>query len=146
MIGLLGRIFGTPGAIRDVAKAARDGIDSLVYTKEEKAQDKSRSDDKERDAILDWLRSTQGQNLARRIIGIGVFLLWSGMWACAGLSHIISIWVSDAARWVSTSEALFAYANEISGEFLVVLTFYFGAPMAGKAIDALLTRRLASKE
>ena len=139
-LGLLGRLFGSPKAIGEVARAARDGLDALVYTKEERAEDDRKDTTDARAVIIRWLESSKGQNLARRIIGVGVFAMWAMMWGASAAFYVASIWVAEPARWVATSTALSGYATEINGEFMLVLGFYFAAPHLGKFAEVLSRR------
>ena len=127
-MSFLGQLFGSPKAIGAAARAARDGIDALVYTDQEKAADQAKDAADARAVLIRWMDASKGQNLARRIIGVGVFMIWSILWMGAAMTRIIGIWVSDADRWSETSTALAGYAGEINTEFIIVLGFYFAAP------------------
>ena len=70
--GLLGRLLGSPRAIGAVASAARDGFDALVYTDQEKAREDAAERASARQHLIDWMRASQGQNVARRILAFMV--------------------------------------------------------------------------
>ena len=139
-LGLLGRVFGSPKAIGAAARSVRDGLDALVYTKEEQAGDEQKDAADARAVLVRWLDASKGQNLARRIIGVGVFAMWAMMWGGAAFFHVASIWVETNARWTATSGALSGYATEINSEFMLVLGFYFAAPHLGKFAEVLSQR------
>lgn len=114
-MGLLSWLTGGGKTASKVIDAASSGIDMAFFTDEEK----SIANQKVLDFKLEWLKSTSGQNLARRFIAFGVVALW-----------ILAIVVACIAKLFSDaySQFLFDVLKEIiSMPFTVIIGFYFAA-------------------
>jgi hypothetical protein len=115
-VGLLSRIFGSSGTAAKVVDSAISGIDAVVFTKEEKAAANQK--------ILDWyityLKATQPQNLARRLIAVIVVMLWALM--------IFSAVIAEGFGLSAFSEFTFkVIAENVNTPFSIIIGFYFAA-------------------
>ena len=146
MLGALGTILGSPKAFGKVFDAARSAGDALIYTDEEKAEDAAKEAAARREFqlkmlghISDFMKSTQGQNLTRRLIALsvtGMFVV--GTSAVIGLA-VSSVWVDadDMRGRLTDSAGLIAeHLQETNNAFWLVLLFYFGSPHVTAAIEA----------
>lgn len=141
MIGeIIGKVFGTDKAVASVVDNVAAGLDKLVYTSEEEAEDRAQAVTEGRQMLVDWMRSTQGQNLARRIIALSVTGVWLFQYLLAWVMDIVSVFVSGEAqaRLVEASTMTDARANSMIGAVTLVLGFYFAAPHMGNVVESAL--------
>ena len=138
MLAFLGRLFGSEGAVEGVIGGARAGIDALVYTEEERENDAKVERAQARSLLIEWLRNTQGQNLARRCIALIVVSMWAFMYFMAAVLSALSGWLG--AEFMESAVTLQRFATGMSTELLVVLAFYFSATHLGKLIDLGIMR------
>ena len=87
-----GKIFGTEKALNSVVEGVTSGLDALVYTDEEKATDAANDRKQARQAVIDWMTATQGQNLARRVIALTVTAMWTLQYLLSMTGSMIAVW------------------------------------------------------
>lgn len=140
-----GKILGTEKALVGIVDAARDGLDALVYTDEEKAGDAAEDRSEARKMVVQWMQATQGQNLARRLIALSVTGVWLGMWLLSALAGMIAVFTNDLG--VVTSEKLLAMgsiakasAMDMNPAVMLILAFYFAAPHMGAIAKVALDK------
>ena len=133
MFALLGKIFGSQKAIDGVISSVKDGLDALVYTDEERENDAKKERAEARGLLIEWLKNTQGQNLARRVIALIVIAMWAAMYGVAAILSAVSVWAGGKA--LTAAEMLADFAAGMGTEVMVVIGFYFAAPHLGKFID-----------
>ena len=148
-MSFLGRLFGTDAARDSLIKGARDGLDALYYSHEEKAQDKARSLTEARAMIIDWMKNTQGQNLSRRIIALTVTAVWISQYLCMQILGVCAVWTNNsgaitAEKLLLSSKVIGDYAESMSSPMMLILSFYFAAPYMGKVVDNI-TNKLNGK-
>jgi len=113
-MGLLTSLFGGGKTTEKIVDGVTNGIDAVFYTDEEKAV----ANQKILDFKLAWLKSTQGQNIARRLIAITV----TAMWALLGLI-ILS---AKALGYDEFSKFASDYmVNVVVDPFMIIIGFYF---------------------
>ena len=148
-MSLLGRIFDTPEAINKTIETVASGLDKLVYTKEEQADAAAAMRVKEmeqigaaRGMVVEWMKATSGQNLARRWLTVVVTSVWLSLYVGAAMFATVSVFMSigPANRALAASGIMAGYANELANIVMVIILFYFAAPHMGQAIDILLQR------
>lgn len=133
-----GRIFGTEKALESAVDGVKKGLDALVYTDEEKAQDSAKERSEARSMIVGWMEATQGQNLSRRLISLVITGAWVSQYIMAQLVTIVAIWVQDPKVWRDTAEVLYRGAANMDAAVMLILAFYFAAPHMGGIIEALM--------
>lgn len=142
MIGLLGRLFGSDKAFSKVADHAAAGLDKLIYTDEEKSDVVAADRSEARQMLIEWLRHTQGQNLARRVIAFMIAGVWLMQFMAAQLLAIYSTWadpeILDKLR--ETATILSDNANQMNGAMMLLLGFYFAAPHLDKIISPAMQK------
>lgn len=139
MLGLAGRIFGTEKALDSAVKSAASAIDYMVYTDQEKAEARARLTN----VIIDWMKATQGQNLARRVLAFAIAGTWLGNKILASMLSVIGIWMVDPAsmaRVDKTVEVAQALSEDMTGAVGMILTFYFSLPTIGKVADSVMSK------
>lgn len=117
----LASLFGGGKTTDKIVDGVLNGVDALVYTDEEKAV----ANQKILDFKLEWMKATQGQNIARRLIAVGV----TALWVLCGLIILASqaLGFSEFAKFVLT------YLRDVvANPFMIVLTFYFAAHIMSK--------------
>jgi len=115
-MGFLANLFGGGDTTNKLIDGVVNGTDALFFTDEEK----SVANQKVLDFKLEWLKATQGQNIARRIIAIGVTLMWMGL----GLAILITKGLGHSAF------ATFAFdymTDVVTTPFMIIIGFYFAA-------------------
>lgn len=147
MFGFIRRLFGSPRVLDSIVDGTKSALDKLVYTSEEKADDEAKAVTQARSMVVDWMAQTKGQNIARRIIALGIVFTWLGSWILSlGLRVAYIWWPSD--ELLETAKAV----NESVGDMMhtgvtMILGFYFAAPHMSKMVEAWAgkqTKRLAS--
>lgn len=117
-MSVLKLLFGSPDAAVNTANTIAKGVDSVVYTDQEKAENRQLS----MEWLTKYMESTQGQNLARRMIAMIVTIQWTIM-----LNLAVGLQLFDAP---SKSDYVFKVMDECVNEaFMLVMIFYFGARM-----------------
>lgn len=145
-MNILKRIFSAPEVIRESMDMARDGIDALVFTDQEKADRASAATERAQLLFMEWLDKSQGQNLARRFLAVYVSIIWGFMYIASWIMQTVAVFLpaAQAQSMISASKFAQESAFEMSGAFMLVLTFYFAAPHVGQAVN-VLADRLGSK-
>lgn len=141
MLNLLGKMLGSEKALGSAIGAVKDGLDALVYTDEEKAQDAAKERAAAREMVVGWMQATQGQNLARRFIALVVTMIWAAQYVVAIILDA-AMPFADQANQVAlsqTADAIRSGGEQVTGAFMLVIGFYFAAPhlsaIVGGAMD-----------
>jgi hypothetical protein len=124
-------IFSTPQNGTEIIKGARDGIDALIFTDEEKSE----MSIKAFKLYLEWVEATKGHNVSRRFIAVVVVLLWAflillevGFKALETLTGVMG----------GMSEFVFeVLAEQVATPFAVVVGFYFATQLLQRAVGAI---------
>ena len=141
MFGLLGKMLGSEKALGSAIGAVKDGLDALVYTDEEKAQDAAKERAAAREMVVGWMQATQGQNLARRFIALVVTLIWAAQYVIAIILDAAMPFAAQETQPVlaQTADAIRSGGEQVTGAFMLVIGFYFAAPhlsaIVGGAMD-----------
>lgn len=135
-----GKMFGTEKAVDTMITQVSKAADALVYTKEEKAQAEAAGISEFRIMLVDWMKNTEGQNLARRFISIVVTGTWAIEHLFSAFMSTISVFMSDPEKWVTASEKLNSFADKTTGAMMLVLGFYFAAPHLGAIVTGAIDR------
>ena len=141
MFGFLGKLFGTDKAIEKGIDAVTNGFDKLIYTGEEKAEDQAKSVTEARMMVIEWMKSTQGQNLARRLLALVITGTWLIMYILSAAFDIASIWsVKHLDDFQATADAIGARATEMNGAMMLILGFYFAAPHMSAIVGSAMKK------
>lgn len=113
-MGILKMLFGSPEVAVKTAGTLAKGVDSLIYTDEEKAEARAKA--------MDWLskymEATQGQNIARRLIAVLVVIEWLLLINLGVALRLVS--------WLDESEYVFNVLDNLVKEpFMLIIGFYF---------------------
>ena len=76
-MGVLGKIFGTDKAIESGLNMIYKAGDALFYTDQEKAADKENKIKQVHQFMNDWMETTKGQNIARRLLAVMITTVWN---------------------------------------------------------------------
>lgn len=136
----IGKIFGTDKAITSVVDNVSKGIDALIYTDEEKAVDAAKDRSAARGMVIKWMESTQGQNLARRLIALCIVIVWLLQYLCGMILSIIGIWVSDPEKILASAKVIGEFAERMNGAVMLILGFYFAAPYMGSIVQGAMAK------
>lgn len=77
--------------------------------------------------IIDWIRASQGQNLARRVIALSITFTW--------LSIIVAALFGAVEK--EAVDRAFEAANAMDGPVMLILAFYFAAPHLGSVVKGI---------
>ena len=149
MFGFLGKIFGSDKALGAVVDGVSNGLDALVYTDEEKATDAAADRSEARKMVVEWMASTQGQNLARRLIALSITGVWLGMYLLGAFCSMVAVFINNSGVITATKVTVVGTlakqsANDMNGAIMLILSFYFAAPYAGKIIQQAIGKMKGS--
>lgn len=131
-MGILGRLFGTDEAIKSGVEVISKGLDALVYTDEEKAQDHAKTVTEARSMMIAWMEASQGQKLSRRIISLAITFTWLAMYIASMLLAVFGETVS--------ANIVGEFADSMNGAVMLILAFYFAAPHIGDVIKPAMEK------
>jgi hypothetical protein len=141
-MSFFGKLFGTEKALAGIVDGVTNGLDALVYTDEEKAGDAAKDRSEARQMVVQWMASTQGQNLARRVLAMAIAFTWLGMYLLSAALGMVAVFVNDSGT--VTAEKLNqvgAIAKEAAVDMnpavMLILAFYFAAPHMGDIAKAV---------
>lgn len=136
--GFFGKLFGSSNAVTDVIDKVSNGLDKLSYTDQEKAEDAAKDRSEARQMIVQWMATTQGQNLARRLIALAITGFWLSQYAVAQTMNIVAIWVEHPDKFTASAKVLVGGAQDMNGAVMLILAFYFAAPHMGEIAQAVI--------
>ena len=141
-MSFFGKLFGTERALTSIVDGVSNGLDALVYTDEERANDAAKDRSEARQMVVQWMASTQGQNLARRLISLSITGIWLGMYLISVLCSMAAVF-TDSVGTVTTEKvnAIGQIAQEAAVDMnpavMLILAFYFAAPHMGDIAKAV---------
>ena len=140
--GFFGKLFGTEKALGGIVDGVTNGLDALVYTDEEKAGDAAKDRSEARQMVVQWMASTQGQNLARRLIALAITGTWLGMYLLSVLCGMVAVFVNDggavtADKVNAVGSIAKSAAMDMNPAVMLILAFYFAAPHMGDIAKAV---------
>lgn len=131
-MGIIGRLFGTDEAIKSGIDVISKGLDSLVYTDEEKAQDHAKTVTEARSMMIAWMEASQGQKLSRRIIALAITFTWLVLYIASMLLAVFGE--------VTSANIVGDFADSMNGAVMLILAFYFAAPHIGDVIKPAMEK------
>lgn len=139
---LLGRIFGSEKAIGAAVEGISNSLDALVYTDEEKAGDAAIERQKARSMVIEWMRATSGQSLARRLIACSITFIWLLQYVFGWVMVTAAVFSEPeiAARMREASEITAEHGDSMTGAVMLILSFYFAAPHLDKVVGPAMER------
>lgn len=145
MLGLFGKIFGSEEAIEATVKTVAAGLDALVYTDEERAKDAAADRAAARGMMVEWMRTTQGQNLSRRFLAFLIATSWAATHFTAVVLNVVAVFIHDPAKILAAGAIISNEADNMNAPFMLVLGFYFAAPHLDKFVKPVTDKFLAGK-
>lgn len=140
-MSFLGRLFGTEKALTKAVDSVSKGLDALVYTDEEQAQEAAKDRSEARKMIVEWMRATQGQNLARRLIALSITGVWLSQYIAAQIVSAVAVFSGDKEKLLELSGILKTGAASMDSAVMLILGFYFAAPYMGDFAKSLLEKK-----
>jgi len=141
MLGLFGKIFGSEKALSGTINAVTSGLDSLVFTDQEKAESAAKERAEAGQMVVGWMERTQGQHLARRFIAMVVTIIWAVQYVLAMILDAVSIWVVEYSDGlVKTADNIRNGGDQVTGAMMLVLGFYFAAPHLDKVVGTAMNK------
>ena len=141
MFSFLGKVFGGEKALTGIVEGASSALDALVYTDEEKAHAAAADRSEARKMVVAWMQSTQGQNLARRVIALAITATWLGMYITASLASILAVWAERyTEKLVASAKIARDLATDMNPAVMLILAFYFAAPHMGEIAKTAIER------
>ena len=122
----------------------------MIYTDEEKADDAKADRSEARKMVVAWMASTQGQNLARRLIALSITGVWLGLYAVGVIASMASVFVNNGGVVTSVKVAQVGQiaklsAGEMDSAVMLILSFYFAAPYAGEIVKKIVGKMAGGK-
>jgi uncharacterized membrane protein (DUF485 family) len=148
MMGILGKIFGTDKAIESGLNMIYKAGDALFYTDQEKAADKENKVKQVHQFMNDWMETTKGQNIARRLLAVMITTVWLFLYLVGILLSVIAPWVATeiSIKLMESAKVLESNADMMSGAVMLILAFYFAAPHMDKIVEGALNKFGGKKE
>ena len=144
MIGnILAYLFGTQRSAEKTISTVSNGLDKLVYTDEEKANDAAVERAEARRMLIRWAESTGGQSVTRRFLAISLTMLWGSIYGAKLVLNALAPWMPDQVtvdRMMQSAQSLEVSAHEMNGAMMLILGFYFAAPHIDKIIDPFISK------
>ena len=132
MFNLFGKMLGSEKALNSIVESAASGLDSLVYTDQEKAEAAAEQRTEARRMVVAWMQATQGQNLARRLIALAITAVWLAMYLLAAMASVLAVWIGGReAQFHASAEVARDLAGDMNPAVMLILAFYFAAPHMG---------------
>ena len=141
-MSIFSRIFGGQKASKALIDNVSKGLDALVYTEEEKAVDAAKSRTEARTMFIEWMKNTQGQNLARRLIALMITIVWLAQYLTMQVLGVTAVWLDDSKseKMIESAKIIGGYASSMNGAMMLILGFYFAAPHMGKIAETALNK------
>tara|TARA_R110000851_G_scaffold269147_1_gene421809 strand:+ start:61 stop:501 length:441 start_codon:yes stop_codon:yes gene_type:complete len=138
----MGKIFGSEKALESAVSGINRGLDALVYTDEEKAQDAAQERQKARGMVVEWMANTTGQKLARRLIAVSITFVWLLQYIAAWGLVVAAIFVDPETgeRLKEASILTQEHSDGMTGAIMLILSFYFAAPHMDKIVGPAMER------
>jgi uncharacterized membrane protein (DUF485 family) len=148
MMGIFGKIFGTDKAIESGLNMIYKAGDALFYTDQEKAADKENKVKQVHQFMNDWMETTKGQNIARRLLAVMITTVWLFLYLVGILLSVIAPWVATeiSVKLMESARVLESNADMMSGAVMLILAFYFAAPHMDKIVEGALNKFGGKKE
>lgn len=135
-----GNIFGTAKSTEKIIDIVASAGDKLFYTAEEKADNQGAAALARQAFVLEWLATTKGQNIARRLIALTLSAIWGLMFLGSTLLSIAAIWATDPVRLDESAKIIDSKIEQMTGAMMLILAFYFAAPHMGAIVTGALNR------
>jgi len=147
-MGVLGKLLGTDKAVTNIIDTVGRVVDEFHYSGEEKAADKAKAVSEGRAMIVEWLQSTTGSRLARRIIALSFTLIFLLMHMISTTMIVVSGWADEALanQLVVSSEVLDERLVSMTGAEMLILGFYFAAPHLGAIVEGAMGKFSGDKK
>ena len=142
MFDFIGKLFGTDAATSKLIDSASSGIDKMFYTEEEKAEAMAADRSAARSMVIEWMRNTQGQNLARRLLALMIAGVWLAQYSASMLLNMLAPWQEPAVadKIAASAKVLTDAAGQMDGAMMLLLGFYFAAPHMGSIATVALAK------
>jgi hypothetical protein len=140
-MSFLGRLFGTEKALTKAVDSVSKGLDALVYTDQEQAEEAAKDRSEARKMIVEWMRATQGQNLARRLIALSITGVWLSQYIASQIVSGVAVFSDDKEKLLELSDILKTGAGSMDQAVMLILGFYFAAPYMGDFAKALMEKK-----
>ena len=146
---VMGKIFISEKSVEQSIDAVTKGLDKIWYTKEEQADAeearwKARHDAqvKTQDMLLDWVKGSQGHNIARRWLTVNITRVWLAQLILGMVFAVGAVWAPKVKsdQMLATAGILQGYAADNGNIVLLIVMFYFALPHMGAAMETLLSR------
>jgi hypothetical protein len=158
-MSFFGRLFGSSKAGEKLVSDLSSGVDKMFYTSEEKADDAAQARREGYAVYMEWLKSTTGSRIARRVIAFLITVPWAIAQGLSAILDAITPFVSgietvkvlvdgviveklvmNSEKWTLAADSLSENASQNNGLIGVVLLFYFGGPAAIDGVKGLVNK------
>ena len=141
-MSIWGSIFGTPKAVETGLDMIYKAGDALIYTDEEKAADRASKSKQVQQFMVDWMETTKGQNIARRLLAVMITFVWLFLYLISIGLAVTSPWVDAgiSLKLMESAKVLESNADRMSGAVMLILAFYFAAPHMDKIVTGALNK------
>lgn len=141
-MSFFGKLLGTDKATSKIIDTVGGLVDNAFYTDQEEAEHKRAAQTEARGFIIEWLKSTTGSRLARRIIALNVMAIWTLQFLSAKVVGVYAVWADPelVSRLNETINVINENGDQINGATMLILAFYFAAPHMGAIVEGALNK------
>jgi len=143
-MGFLGKLLGTDEALTKTVDTVSKGLDKLILTEQEKAEGAAAERSEARKMIVEWMKATAGQNIARRVISLAITAVWLGQYILSQVFALVAVYAGRANEANQAAEILRIGATDMNDAVMLILAFYFAAPHLGDMAKAIIERKAKS--
>lgn len=144
-MSILGTLFGGAGAGKEIVAQVGGALDEMFYSNQEVAEDAAQARREGYAAFMEWMKSTSGSRIARRIIALTVTGVWATLFVTSTIMRIAAVFTDDvgtltSAKFIEVSVLCSSDAKELAPLVGIVLLFYFGGPAAIDGVKGLVMK------
>ena len=138
----LGKLFGGSEATTTIIDQTFGLIDKSFYTKQEQGEALAKAESEARQMTIEWLQSTSGSRLARRVLAFMITSVWLFMFLLSTFASIVAIWSGEinAENLREMTAILDGRIDTMTPAVMLILGFYFAAPYMGDMARGALER------
>lgn len=142
MFKWLGKVFASDKSLETGLSMIEKAGDALVYTSEEKANDRDKMIMHKDAMIANWIEASKGSNMSRRFLAFLVGGIWAFLFLFGWASEQAAIWSGkvDQVKLELMVQSNAVYLEQATGGMLLVLGFYFAAPYMGTIVSTAVDK------
>lgn len=142
MLQWLGKMFASDKALESGLGMLERAGDALVYTDEEKANNRDSMIKHKDNLVANWIESSKGANIARRFLAVLVGGIWAFLLLFSWISQQYAVWSDKVTADKLEQMKLIndSFLEQATGGMMLILAFYFAAPYMGAIVEGAMAK------